>query len=346
MVLAKPEVSICIPTTHFTYLMGQCLRTLAFATEAMPSFEMVVVYDGQPVSDWAAELARVYGLPLKQISIEKAGPATARNVAAKAASADTLIFCDSDVMFTQDAIIEATTVQPGELIVPTILPTKEGNQIATFFSEYVFAPRHDGGRDYAVSAFWIMTRADFEAVGGFDQRFKHPAGEDMDFMIRWNDSGRKLRHAADTVVFHRNPTTVKELLNRASRYGRHGHVDLSEVNELPPTWLDIAIYPVALVVGSLRRIIEFASRLILQPLGAIEHFLTKVSNKGRLRAQRPGHEKLTMPKVIYTAPRFMVRLMAFAFALVTGRGSHVHDNRILTTMWLIAWHYGRFTKKR
>lgn len=202
--------------------MLRCLRVLAFDAELRDQVEVIVVYDGQPVSEWAAEIAEVSGVTLRQYSIPKAGPAAARNVAASHASASRLIFCDSDVIFTADAVRAALSVAPGELMVPRILPELE-SRVAWFFSEYVFAPRHDNGRDYAVSAFWAMNKADFTALGGFDERYVHPAGEDMDFMIRWNDSGRRLRFAEDLIVYHLNPTGIPELMKRAARYGRHGN---------------------------------------------------------------------------------------------------------------------------
>jgi glycosyltransferase involved in cell wall biosynthesis len=339
MVLNLPAVTLCIPTNALTRQIMQSLRVLSFDEELVRSVEVVVVYDGQPVDDWATEVARVQGIDLKQVSMPKAGPAAARNLAARTARADQLIFCDSDVIITTKAVHAASITQPGVMIVPNILPIAEDNQVANFFSEYVFAPRHENGRDYTVSAFWGMSKSDFFAVGGFDERFRYPAGEDMDFMMRWSDSGRSLRYLDEVVVFHRNPTTLKELVNRAIRYGRHGDLGLQPATEAsielaPPTLLDLILFPLALVAGTGRRLMEL-----------IEATLTNLSMWARNGARDRGYSWLALPRVFYSIPRFLIRILGFGLALMIGRGkSRVHENRKLTVLWLAAWQYGQITK--
>ena len=341
MVLASPRVSICIPTHALTYQMMYTFKVLAFDAELADSVEIIVVYDGTPVNDWGTETAIVQGLNLKQTSMAKAGPATARNLAASMASAERLIFCDSDVIITRDAVRAAARVEAGQLMVPRIDPIAQDNQIATFFSEYVFAPKHEKGYDYVVSAFWGMLKSDFDYLGGFDERFRYPAGEDFDFMKRWNDSGRTVNYVSDAVVFHRNPTTLAELLDRAHRYGRHGNLEPQAtpagegrppvVAIAPATWLDLVLYPLIVITGGAGKRFK-----------AAEQRLVAASLAARNRAQVRGGSWLALPAWLYKSLRTLAKVVGFSLALITGgRGYPVHNNRKLTVLWLVAWQIGR-----
>lgn len=378
MVLNQPAVTLCIPTTGPTPQIMRSLRVLAFDDELVRSVEVIVVYDGQPVDDWVADVARVQGIDLKQVSMPKAGPAAARNLAARTATADQLIFCDSDVVLTTAAVREASVTRPGVLMVPSILPIAQNSQVADFFSEYVFAPRHEDGRDYTVSAFWGMSKSDFKAIGGFDERFRHPAGEDMDFMVRWGDSGRSIRFCDDVVVFHRNPTTIRELTQRAIRYGRHGSLgpepDAGLPAELlPPTLLDLILFPPAFVTAVVRRVLQNIEAAIenlcgrtrnrarvrrllwLATISGIgwrrvflaEATLTNISLRARNLARVRGLWWVSLPRVVYVPARMIFRGVGFLLNLITGRGAtRIHKNRKLTAIWFAAWNFGQITKPR
>ncbi|MDE3082026.1 MAG: glycosyltransferase family 2 protein [Acidobacteriota bacterium] len=63
------------------------------------------------------------------------------------------------------------------------------------------AARADGTVEWVSGAFFVMRRADFEAVGGFDERFFMFA-EDMDLCWRVRERGLEIAAVNDAVVTH------------------------------------------------------------------------------------------------------------------------------------------------
>jgi O-antigen biosynthesis protein len=96
-----PRVSVCVPFYEQPALLGDALALLA--AQSLPPYEVIVVDDGSKSAEAAAAFAdagRRFARPgWKFLRQENAGPAAARNRAAREATGDALLFCDADNRF-------------------------------------------------------------------------------------------------------------------------------------------------------------------------------------------------------------------------------------------------------
>ena len=65
-----------------------------------------------------------------------------------------------------------------------------------------------------------LKRELFLEVGGFDERFRYAAVEDIEFGVRLAEAGIELVYDPTLVVLHDHPTTLAQSLERMVRVGR------------------------------------------------------------------------------------------------------------------------------
>jgi hypothetical protein len=96
-----PTVSVCVPYYEQPALLGEALELLA--AQSLPPHEVIVVDDGSRSAEALAafaEAGRRFARPgWKFLRQDNAGPAAARNRAAREATGDALLFCDADNRF-------------------------------------------------------------------------------------------------------------------------------------------------------------------------------------------------------------------------------------------------------
>jgi glycosyltransferase involved in cell wall biosynthesis len=101
-----PRVSVCVPFYEQPALLGDALALLA--TQSLPPHEVIVVDDGSKSPEAIAafaEAARRFARPgWKFLRQENAGPAAARNRAAREATGDALLCCDADNRFRPEMV--------------------------------------------------------------------------------------------------------------------------------------------------------------------------------------------------------------------------------------------------
>lgn len=156
-----------------------------------------MVADGESDGSW--KLAEAQGFKVIKLP-ESGGPARARNLGAKAASADIIFFIDADVevhpttisrvicAFQQypdmDALIGSYDDAPGA---PNFL-----SQYKNLFHHYT----HQDANPEA-STFWgacgAIRKDVFLALGGFDEGYRTPCIEDIELGYRLRQAGYKIR---------------------------------------------------------------------------------------------------------------------------------------------------------
>jgi len=216
--------SLCIPTTGITV---DILRTLnEFIAGASTMSEVIIVIDGGH-EDRMLDSYYFLGERLRVIfSPENRGPAYSRNLAAKLARNETLVFLDDDV-FVPHTVLEALAEpRVGVVTVPSVKPQNPRTLSSRFFSDYALAPKYKFSALIPVSACFSISRTDYFAVDGFSESFKKAAGEDTDFFTRLSKVGVTVTHRSELRVFHRNPMNFIQLGKRAYRYGFHGHQNI------------------------------------------------------------------------------------------------------------------------
>jgi GT2 family glycosyltransferase len=124
------------------------------------------------------------------------GPAANRNHASRYATGDWLAFVDDDCVPDRNWVNEIAKRIAGTDVIEgrTVCPTKTNHP----FEEVV---ENETG-----NVFWtcnLAIRRDlFEALGGFDEDFLEPGGEDLEFAWRIKRKRLSVRFASDMIVYH------------------------------------------------------------------------------------------------------------------------------------------------
>lgn len=184
--------------------MVLCLDSLNKSTT--PADQCIVVDDGS--SDNSAAVAEAAGATVVPMPCH-AGPAAARNLGARSASGDLLVFLDADVCVRADTLERMRISFENDPGLDALFgsyddePAAPGflSQFKNLLHHYV----HQQGRREAAT-FWsgcgAVRREVFLATGGFDEFYKGPCIEDIDFGYRLKAAGRRIALDAGIQVKH------------------------------------------------------------------------------------------------------------------------------------------------
>jgi glycosyltransferase involved in cell wall biosynthesis len=178
-----PQASVVIATHNRRDRILRTLDALAGQVGA-PPFEVIVVDDGS--TDWthAALTARTGDpYPLRAIRQEpNRGPAAARNAGWRAATAGVVCFTDDDCtpdpgwLAALTAASDHADISQGRTMPD---PGQAGNRGP--FSRTMTVPFEEGFYETCNIAYH---RGLLERLGGFDESFRYPYGEDTDLAWR------------------------------------------------------------------------------------------------------------------------------------------------------------------
>jgi hypothetical protein len=214
----------------------------SFAAQTHPheALELIVV-DSHARSSTAAAFAafrsRHPALSAALLPCASPARAVANNLAAASAAGELLIFLADDFDPCPDLVaahvayhrlnpaIDAVGIGPG------FFPDGVRREVFARWQE-------DSGQLFGVpmrraEAVWPGTyfyagnasirKAKFDALGGFDERFRYDAWDDYEFGLRWTESGGYSQFIAGAVAIHRHAVSFEErclVLERAGRSAR------------------------------------------------------------------------------------------------------------------------------
>jgi glycosyltransferase involved in cell wall biosynthesis len=174
----------------------RCLEAIR-ACDPAPH-EVIVVDDGS--ADDSARVAREWDACVLETSRPGSSPAQARNLGARAASGEVVLFVDADVALHPDAIGRVACHFAADPDLAACFGSYDDDPAApNFLSQYKNLFHHyvhQSARADA-STFWAgcgaIRRGVFLSAGGFDERYDRPAIEDIELGYRLKASGLKLR---------------------------------------------------------------------------------------------------------------------------------------------------------
>jgi GT2 family glycosyltransferase len=195
------------------------LRAL-LAALAPQDCEVIVVADGATAAVHAV-LAEAGARVLRQDPGR--GPAAARNAGWRAADTELVAFTDDDCL-PSPGWVGALLAAAGDgaavqgRVEP--LPAERG-RIGPFARTLVV----EGAGPFFQTANMLYPRAVLERLGGFDEIFPAPAGEDTDLGWRAREAGVEIRYAPDALVWHAvHEPGWRGLVRDAPRWGSAVHL--------------------------------------------------------------------------------------------------------------------------
>ena len=199
------DVSVIIPAYNAASTIDTCLEALEQQTVPGDAYEILVVDDGS--SDGTPDRVRAHP-DARLFTQERAGPAAARNLGARHARGDLLLFTDADCQPTRDWIEqmvapfddEATAAVKGAYL-------SRQREIVARFVQLEYEDKYARmARQLTidfVDTYAAAYRRDlFVAQGGFDAAYPVASVEDQEFSFRLARRGLKMCFAPRARVYH------------------------------------------------------------------------------------------------------------------------------------------------
>ena len=213
-------VSVVIPTYNEQGDIAECLKSLL--EQSYKPLEIIIVDDGS--RDKTREIIRSFK-SVKLIEGQHKGPGFSRNLGAKQAKGDILVFVDADMTFDEDYIKTLT------------LPIREGKSIGTEERKQIASNTNNIWSKcwgaYAKETlpnrgqiFRAIKKDIFLERGGFDPRYGY--ADDMTLFFKY---GMKSDIVDGAVCYHKNPETLRAVYKQSKWIG----------SSLPSQWKLLSI---------------------------------------------------------------------------------------------------------
>lgn len=163
-----------------------------------------------------------------------------RNYGGKQAKNDVILFLDSDCIATEHILENyaekytdekiAAVAGPLEFVGPDTWFWKAIE--ATPYLTCFYLPKYVPKLEWGVTANFSVRRNVFIEVGGFDESFRRPAGEDVDLGLMIRDAGYEINGSPEALVHHSKKTWIpfKAMVRRLNFYG---NADCDLINKHP-----------------------------------------------------------------------------------------------------------------
>ena len=240
--------SVVVPTYNRRNLLRSTLQSLSDVTFDRDSFEVIVSDDGSSDDTQSVVRSFEHSLNLKYGYMRDDGfrAARARNLGARLADGDLLVFCDAGVVVKPDFLtghVAAHSAPENRLGIGYIaniynhLPSEPiPSGVGGDPRERCFQKCEDNlGRLPAPWALaWTanvsMPRSAFHEVGGFDENYKSWGVEDSDLALRLQRAGNLITLVRGAVVYHldHEPPANKAASNRANKEYLHAKIGSPE----------------------------------------------------------------------------------------------------------------------
>lgn len=279
------KISIIIPTYNEENVILSCLKSLS--KQSIKDFELIIVDDGssdstvQKINPSAFEKY----FSLKILTQKHLGAGAGRNLGARSAKGDILVFVDADMTFDRNFLKMLTK------------PITSGKTKGTFSkNEYVANWNNIWARCWNINECWeakkrhpknypnkqkvfrAILKSEFNKVSGFT-----PGGYNDDWSL-FEKLGYEADVAPNAIFYHKNPETLKEVFNHAKWVGKRPY-KLGIFGSIIA--LIRSSFPISIVVGLFKSIISGLFSFILFKavydfgifVGIIKFMFTKKGSK-------------------------------------------------------------------
>ena len=207
------NVSVIIPAYNSEATIGSCLESLT-NQNYKEDYEIIVVDDGS-TDNTKGEVKK---FDVKFLEQKHGGPAVARNLGAKKAAGEIILFTDADCVPEADWIEKMCGPFKDESVVGVqgAYKTKQRRVVARFV-QYEIEERYGimkkaGSIDFIGSYSAAYRKDVFHAFEGFDKDFPIASGEDTDLSYRLASQGYKMIFEPGAIVYHEHPSQMMDYL--------------------------------------------------------------------------------------------------------------------------------------
>jgi len=224
-------VSVIIPCYNCERTITKTISALLIQT--VKPKEIICVDDGS--TDYTKREIKKFGKKVKYVHQKNSGPAKARNVGAKKATSEIIVFTDSDCTPIKRWLEEMVKpfkdkkvggVQGAYLTKQKDLVARCGQiEIEQRYEKMENAKEIDWVGSYSAA----FKRKEFINLGGYDESFPIASGEDPEFSFRLAKSKAKLVFNPRATVYHTHPSKLLKYLKiklfravfRPKMYSKH-----------------------------------------------------------------------------------------------------------------------------
>lgn len=215
------EVAVVVPTRGRAARLERLVGALAAQTLPHQRFEVVVVDDASEdaTPEVLAALVARGEVPLRTLRTARgSGPASARNLGWRAATAPVIAFTDDDCVPDAGWLAAGLAALDGgaRAVVGRTEPPEDQLHLAGL--PFARVMEVDSARFFETCNVFYRRR-DLESVGGFDPRFRRPSGEDTHLGLRVTELGVEPVFAEDALVRHDvRPGGLRDVLSESIRW--------------------------------------------------------------------------------------------------------------------------------
>jgi glycosyltransferase involved in cell wall biosynthesis len=212
--LSAANISVVVPVGGAARDWPRAARSLGRFEP--PPGEIIVVIDG--VNQQASETAASIGATVIELD-QRGGPARARNLGAHAAGGEIVLFLDADIEAPSDLpgrIARIFVERPELTAVMGSYDARPGDPgMVSQYRNLLHHFIHQAARERA-STFWTgcgaIRRTALLEAGGFDERYREPAIEDIELGVRLVRAGHAIRLEKTLQVTHLKRWRLGEML--------------------------------------------------------------------------------------------------------------------------------------
>ena len=211
-------VSVIIPCYNEEETIGLCLES--FINQTYKNIEIIVVDDGSTDNSKKVvkNYANKYNGKIKLIELPHGGVSRARNVGARYARGEYILFAEADGMYARNyverliAALEDNDVG-GSIGGLRIAWSNRNNVIVRYWNSrwkaYLELVQE---KRIPVIGAWAFRKKVFEKAGGYNEDLN--CGEDVDLANRIERMGYKIEFVSNTYMYHKDPDTLTKLIRR------------------------------------------------------------------------------------------------------------------------------------
>jgi GT2 family glycosyltransferase len=224
------NLSVVVPFKDDILNLKQCINAIEKQKTGY-RYEIIIADDGSS-QDYSKEINSLKIKNLRYFYQKNKGPAAARNLGIKKSKSKLVAFVDSDCIPKKNwinLIVESYRKNKDFEILGGKVEADKKNLCALasqFLTSNAMRDDINGKKKliFLPTCNIAIKKSVFMKTGYFDEDFKYPAGEDLEFCWRAFKKGIPLNYDERIVVFHNLKNSLNSYIKQAYRYGRGNYL--------------------------------------------------------------------------------------------------------------------------